>query len=150
MSFAGCTETTLRGVGAVASQPVPLSPAPQIAVSQAPLPAPAAVEPVALAAEPVPPPPPVAASKAEAIAQMRGKAAATGANKPNIFAPIIEPADRMSAEDKAASRAELEAVAARNRALLANDQANARAAEVRRLQTKAKSHYEDALKEIEN
>jgi len=150
ISLAGCTETTLRGVGSVASQPAPLPlEPPQAAASQEPAPA-AAVEPVALAAETAPPPPPVAASKAEAIAQMRSKAAASGANKPNIFAPVAEPPDRMSAEDKAASRAELEAAAARNRALLADDAANARAAEVKRLQTKAQSHYEEALKEIEN
>ncbi len=56
----------------------------------------------------------------------------------------------MSSADQEKSRAELEAMAAKNAAMAAGSDATAKAAAARKLKLQAKSHYEETLKEIEN
>lgn len=101
-------------------------------------------------AAPVPPAPTMAGSREGAITEIRAKAASTGDTPPNVF-DIPQPyAGRMTTDDQAKARAELEAAAARNSSLLATDDAKAKAAAAANLKKRATSHYQDALNEIEN
>lgn len=155
LSQAACTTSALRGVGAppapsaLAPEPVAIDPV-ALAPQQQPAVTPMALAPEPALAAPVPPAPDMAANRAEAIGQIRSKAAGTGSNKPNIFAPPAVPADRMTAEEQKAIRAEMAAAAARNQAALAPTEAQAKAAEARRLKERARTHYNQALKQIEN
>jgi hypothetical protein len=101
-------------------------------------------------AAPVPAAPAMAGSREGAITEIRAKAASTGNTPPNVF-DIPQPyAARMTADDQAKARAELEAAAARNSSLLATDDAKAKAAAAANLKKRAASHYQDALNDIEN
>ena len=95
------------------------------------------------------PPPEMADTREGAIEQIRAKAAATGKNPPNVFAPPPPPNPRMTPEEEAQTRAELAAAAARNQAVPGVAGQGRETAEARRLRLRAKRHYEDTLKAIE-
>lgn len=105
---------------------------------------------LALVAEEIPPAPEMAKTRAEAIEQIREKAANTGKNKPNIFDVKQSAIPRMTIEEKAEVAAEMKALAARNATILNGNDAAAKAAEAKKLKLKAKTHYEQALEKIEN
>jgi hypothetical protein len=105
---------------------------------------------LALVAEEIPPAPEMAKTRAEAIEQIREKAANTGKNKPNIFDVKQSSVPRKTTEEQAEVAAEMEALAARNATILSADDAAAKAAEAKKLKLKAKTHYEQALENIEN
>ncbi len=161
-AVSGCNASALRGVGA---PPRAISESPeatpgrtqaQLVKSQAKL---NAGTPMRLA-EPVNadedrppleplPPPDMADTREGAVEQIRAKAAATGKNPPNVFAPPPPPNPRMTAEEEARMRAELAAAAARNQAVPGGPSQARETAEARRLRLRAKRHYEDTLKAIE-
>jgi hypothetical protein len=92
----------------------------------------------------------MASSRDGAISEIRAKAAATGNAPPNVFDIPQSNVGRMSAEEQAQARAELEAAAARNASILSTDDAEAKAAAAANLKKRATTHYQDALNEIEN
>lgn len=102
------------------------------------------------APEDIPPAPEMAKTREEAIQQIREKAAATGKNKPHIFEERKAATQRMSKEEQARIAAEMEATAARNANILSENEAEARSKDSKLLQLRAKSHYDKAVKNIEN
>lgn len=105
------------------------------------------VEPVAIE---IPPSPQMASNRQQAVGEIRAKAAATGKNPPNLFAPLPDSTSRMSLAQQEQSRIELQAAAAANAAMLSPGEAEAKAAAARKLKRRAQSHYGEAVKAIEN
>lgn len=98
----------------------------------------------------VPPTPQMAQSRPEAVQQIRAKASATGTNPPNVFdIPQASP-NRLTADGQALTRAELQAAASQNAAILNPKEAEAKAAAARKLKLRAQTHYGAAVKAIEN
>ncbi len=98
----------------------------------------------------IPDAPQMANTREGSVEQIRAKAASTGNAPPNIFASAQRATSGMSSADQEKSRAELEAMAAKNAAMAAGSDANAKAAAAKKLKLQARSHYEETLKEIEN
>ncbi|MCU0789857.1 MAG: hypothetical protein MUE79_02195 [Nitratireductor sp.] len=98
----------------------------------------------------IPAAPQMAATREGSVEQIRAKAATSGGVPTNVFAERDGATTGMSKADQEKARAELEAAAARNQALLSGTDARSKAAAAKKLKQQAQSHYEDALKEIEN
>ncbi len=98
----------------------------------------------------VPPAPQMASSKPQAVEQIRAKASATGNVKPNVFDIPKSSPNRLTATRQAESRSELEAAAAKNAAIMDSGEAQAKAGAAKKLKRQAQTHYDAALKEIEN
>lgn len=98
----------------------------------------------------VPAAPQIADSRTGSVEQIRAKAAATGDAPPNVFTARQRATAGMSSAEQEKARAELEAAAARNAAMLGGTDAAARAASAKKLKQQALTHYEETLKEIEN
>jgi hypothetical protein len=104
----------------------------------------------AFIAEDVPPPPDMAPTRDEAIRQIREKASETQGEMPNIFAVRQTRISRMTAEQQMQNAAELANAAEKNAQTMGNTQNSAGGQSVRNLEHKATTHYEEALKKIEN
>ncbi len=98
----------------------------------------------------IPDAPQMAKTREGSVEQIRAKAALTGNAPPDVFATGQRATTGMSSADQKKSRAELEAMAARNAAIASGSDADAKAAAAKKLKQQAKSHYEETLKEIEN
>ncbi|HSO48483.1 MAG TPA: hypothetical protein VLQ68_11190, partial [Rhizobiaceae bacterium] len=98
----------------------------------------------------IPDAPQMAKTREGSVEQIRAKAALTGNAPPDVFAGGERATTGMSSADQEKSRAELEAMAAKNAAMVAGSDAKAKAAAAKKLKLQAKSHYEETLKEIEN
>lgn len=160
--LSGCNASALRGVGAppraITESPEATPSRTQAALvkTQAKLNSGTPMrlaEPVTSAEDRPPPeplpPPDLADTREGAIEQIRAKAAATGNNPPNVFAPPPPPNPRMTPEEEAQLRADLAAAAARNQAVPGGPGQARETAEARELRLRAKRHYEDTLKAIE-
>jgi hypothetical protein len=147
----------LRGVGAPASSSASVA-ANAAEPAQSPLlsgtamnmvPAPQAKA-DAYAPEEIPPPPEMALTREEAVRQIREKASQPTGKKPNVFATRDSKIPRMTAEEQENNALEMEAAAQRNAGKLGATGNPQSVSSTRSLELKAKSHYEDALENIEN
>jgi len=164
-ALTGCLAgNALRGVGAPATAPASPSTQTASAVSQMVPEAPDATlangtslnlaQPAATSqAKPkaaIPPTPIMAGTREAGVTEIRQKAAATGDAPPNVFDIPTPNSEMMTPEQQAKVRAELEAAAARNAAIVSDADAKAKASTTNSLKKRAATHYDDALNAIEN
>lgn len=100
--------------------------------------------------EDIPPAPEMAKTREEAIQQIRAKAATTGNNKPHIFEERKAATQRMSKEEQARIAAQMKAMAAKNAQTLDENEVVSKSKDSKLLKLRAKTHYEQAVKKIEN
>ena len=86
----------------------------------------------------------------QAIAEIRAKAASTGNAPPQIGDVPVSTIKHLTAREQALSKAELQAEAQAARGLISDSELAAKRAEFALLRKKAKSHYNQALQQIQN
>jgi len=96
------------------------------------------------------PEPAMGANREAAVGEMRAKSAASGKNKPNVFAVRESVAEPVTKEEEEAMKAELAQAQARNEAGVSPEEANAKAQGSGRLLKRARSHYDEAISSIED
>jgi hypothetical protein len=102
------------------------------------------------AAAQIPAAPQIAPSREAGVQEIRAKAAVSSGTPTNVFAVQTGATAGMTKAEQEAARAELEAAAKRNAAIASGADAKAKAAAARKLKLQAQTHYDEALKEIEN
>lgn len=103
----------------------------------------------AYAPDEIPPPPEMATTREEAIDQIRRKAQSLPDEKPHVFDRSRSSVARLTPMEQERLRAEMQETAARNQVATGRTTAESKAAEIRRLRRKARTHYDETLKEIE-
>lgn len=98
----------------------------------------------------IPPAPEMATDRDAAIEQIRTKAAAAPDVKPNVFDRGRSSVQRLTPSEQERLKAELAAIATRNKRAIRSDEAERKAAEIIRLREQAQSHYQDTLDRIED
>lgn len=101
------------------------------------------------APEELPPRPQMGTTRAEAIEQIRAKATDRPDVAPHVFGDGRAATRQMGRGERDRLRAEMRQTAARNAEVLDAEQAEAKAAAARNLRYRAKTHYDEALEEIE-
>ncbi|MGB7286154.1 MAG: hypothetical protein WBC71_04405 [Salaquimonas sp.] len=91
-----------------------------------------------------------AAARAQGIQEMRSKAEGRSGEKTHIGALPEPAAQQLSAEEQAQKANELKAAAAEASASVSDAEIDSKQNSIRRLQKKARSHYDDAVQGIEN
>lgn len=97
----------------------------------------------------VPPPPQMATTREEAVEQIRAKATEPSELPPGVFAETRAATRQINRAELDRLSAQMREAASRNDETLTAADAEKRAARARNLRYRAGSHYEDAVKQIE-
>ena len=98
----------------------------------------------------IPAAPQIANSREAGVQEIRAKAAVSSGTPTNVFAVQTGATAGMTKQQQEEARAELAAAAKRNASIATGTDAKAKAAAAKKLKLQAQTHYDEALKDIEN